>query len=273
MTAHRRPTALITGASRGIGKAIAIEMARAGYDVAITARTMREGDPTSLSPESGLMLPGSLETTAAEVVALGGRAVPLQLDLLELHTLADIVDAAVDQLGGQLDVLVNNAIYVGPGNDRLFADCEPDNIIRRITGNITAHLLITHRALHHMLAAGSGTVVGVTSGAGQVTPHAPVGEGGWPLVYAITKGGFHRIADMLAVEYASRGIRSFNVNPGFVATERVLAAGPQLAFVAKRAITPGVAGAAIAHLVDDPSVINGSYVQAVDTARTLGLLS
>ena len=118
MTAHRRPTALVTGASRGIGRGIAIALASAGYDVAITARTMREGDPTALSPETGVMLPGSLETTAAEIAAVGGRAVPLQLDLLELHTLADIVDQAVDQLGGQLDVLVNNAIYVGPGNDR-----------------------------------------------------------------------------------------------------------------------------------------------------------
>ena len=272
MTAHRRPTALVTGASRGIGRGIAIALASAGYDVAITARTMREGDPTALSPETGVMLPGSLETTTAEIAAVGGRAVPLQLDLLELHTLADIVDQGVDQLGGHLDVLVNNAIYVGPGNDRLFADCEPDNIIRRVTGNITAQLLITHRALHHMLAAGTGTVVGVTSGAGQVTPHAPVGEGGWPLVYSVTKGGFHRIADMLVVEYASRGIRAFNVNPGFVATERVLAAGSQLAFVAKHAITPEIVGAAIAHLVDDASVVNGSYLQAVDTARTLNLL-
>ncbi|MEI7755685.1 MAG: hypothetical protein WCJ32_14795, partial [Actinomycetota bacterium] len=72
---------------------------------------------------------------------------------------------------------------------------------------------------------------------------------------------------------ASRGIRAFNVNPGFVATERVLAAGTQLAFVAKHAVTPEIVGAAIAHLVGDPSVINGSYLQAVDTARTLNLLS
>jgi len=53
----------------------------------------------------------------------------------------------------------------------------------------------------------------------------------------------------------------------------VLAAGTQLAFVAKHAVTPEIVGAAIAHLVGDPSVINGSYLQAVDTARTLNLLS
>lgn len=270
---RRRPTALVTGASRGIGKGIAVALASAGYDVAITARTMNEGDASAIAPETGNMLPGSLATTAAAIAQAGGRAISIRLDLLELDTLADAVDDAIAQLGGHLDVLVNNAIYVGAGNDCLFADCDPQNIVDRVTGNITAQLLITRSVLHHMLGDAGGTVVGITSGAGQVTPHAPVGEGGWPLLYAVTKAGFHRIADMLAVEYAERGIRAFNVNPGYVATERVLAAGTQLDFVAKHGVTPEVVGAAVAHLIDDPSVVNGSYVQAVDTARALGLLS
>jgi NAD(P)-dependent dehydrogenase (short-subunit alcohol dehydrogenase family) len=272
----RRKTALVTGASRGIGKGIAVALARNGYDVAITARTVNEGDATSIAPETGLSLPGSLATTAAEIEAHGVRAVPVTLDLLELETLADAVDAAVAGLGGRLDVLVNNALYVGGGSDHMFADCTPDNLIKRVTGNVTAQLLITHRALHHMLSAfdefGTGaTVCDITSGAGQATPRTPVGKGGWPLAYAVTKAGFHRIADMLVVEYGDRGIRAFNVNPGFVATERVVAAGAQLEFVAKHGITPEVIGISIAHLIDDPTVPNGGYVQALDTARQLGL--
>ncbi len=264
-------TALVTGASRGIGKGVAVALARAGYDVAITARTVNEGDASSIAPETGRSLPGSLATTAAEIESHGARAVSIPLDLLELDTLATAVDAAVAGLGGHLDVLVNNAIYVGHGSDQLFADCDPDNLIKRVTGNVTGQLLITQRALQHMLAGGGGTVCDVTSAAGQVTPRAPVGHGGWPLAYAVTKAGFHRIADMLVVEYGDRGIRAFNVNPGYVATERVVAAGEQLDFVAKYGITPDIIGIAIADLIDDPSVPNGGYVQALDRARELGL--
>jgi len=263
MAAARR-TALVTGASRGIGKAVAVALARAGYDVAITARTVKEGDPSSIAPETGRSLPGSLSTTAAEIESIGVVAVPVTLDLLELETLAEAIETAVAGLGGRIDVLVNNAIYVGPGSERRFADCTPDNLIKRVTGNVTAQLLITQVALRHMLASGAGTICNVTSGAGQTTPRSPVGEGGWPLAYSVTKAGFHRIADMLVVEYGDQGIRAFNVNPGFVATERVVAAGAQLDFVARRGMTPEVIGTAIAELIDDPTVPNGGYVQAVD---------
>ena len=267
-----RKTALVTGASRGIGRGIALALAANGYDVAITARTMVEGDPSAIAPESGVLLPGSLQTTASEIEAYGVRAVPVRLDLLELDRLEAAVDTAFFGLGARLDLLVNNAIYVGKGSDQLFADCAVDNIINRVTGNVTAQLLITRRVLHHMLPAGGGTIVNITSAAGQLTPRTPVGQGGWPLLYAVTKGGFHRIADMLAVEYASQGIRSFNINPGFVATERVVAAGEQLQFVANYGIGPAVIGTAIASLIDDQTVPNGGYVQALDRARALGLV-
>jgi len=266
-----RRTALVTGASRGVGKGIAIALAKAGYDVAITARTVNEGDPSSIAPETGLALPGSLATTADEIESFGVSAVSIRLDLLDLDALTGAVDAAIAGLGGRLDVLVNNAIYVGEGNDRLFAECSPDNLIKRVTGNITAQMLITQRAVQKMLDGGGGTVCNITSAAGQTTPRSPVGRGGWPLAYSVTKAGFHRIADMLVVEYGDHGIRAFNVNPGFVATERVVAAGDQLEFVAKHGVTPEVLGTAVAHLIDDPTVINGSYVQALDTARDLGL--
>ncbi|MCU1398524.1 MAG: putative short chain dehydrogenase/reductase [Acidimicrobiales bacterium] len=264
-------TALVTGASRGVGKGIAIALARNGYRVAITARTVHEGDPSSLAPENGLVLPGSLATTAAEIEAFGGEAVSVPLDLLELDTLDDAVDAAVAGLGGRLDVLVNNAIYVGLGSDLRFADTPHDSLVKRVTGNITAQMFITQRALHHMLPAGGGTVCNVTSAAGQNVPRSPVGEGGWPLAYSVTKAGFHRIADMLVVEYGDQGMRAFNVNPGFVATERVVAAGDQLEFVARHGISPEVIGTAIASLIDDPDLPNGGYVHALDRARELGL--
>ena len=267
-----RQTALVTGASRGVGKGIAVALAELGYDVAITARTVNEGDPSAIAPETGNVLPGSLATTAAEIEACGVRAVSVPLDLLALDTLADAVDSAIDGLGGRLDVLVNNAIYVGPGSDQRFADCTVDDLIKRVTGNVTAQMLITQRVLQHMLTNGGGTICNITSAAGQTTPRGPVGAGGWSLIYAATKAGFHRIADMLAVEYGTAGIHAFNVNPGFVATERVVAAGAKLDFVSSRGIPPDVIGAAIASLIADPSTPNGGYLQALDRARQLGLV-
>jgi NAD(P)-dependent dehydrogenase (short-subunit alcohol dehydrogenase family) len=259
----RRPTALVTGASRGIGRAIAIALARHGYDVAITARTIREGDGRSHDTPGAL--PGSLESTAESVRSTGATCVPIPLDLLELDHLADAARAAADGLGGRLDVCVNNAIYVGPGNDALVADAEPAEIERRVTGNVTAQLLLTQAVLHRMLAQPAidgvrGTFVDITSAAGRRTPSAPVGQGGWALTYAVTKAGFHRIADMLAVEYGHDGIRAYNLNPGFVATERVLAA-EHLRFVAEQGVAPAVVGDAVVRLLADPPA-NGSFVHA-----------
>jgi NAD(P)-dependent dehydrogenase (short-subunit alcohol dehydrogenase family) len=272
--ASTAPTALVTGASRGIGRAVAIGLAEAGFDVAVTARTVHDGDPTAFDPDTGAPLPGSLDATAAAVEACGQRAVPIRLDLLDLHALGPAVDAANVGLG-HLDVLVNNAIYVGPGGHCRFLEIEPDELCRRVVGNVTAQLLITQRAVAHMTGHGRGGVVlDISSAAGQITPRHPVGEGGWPLAYAVTKAGFHRIADMLALEYGDAGVRAFNLNPGFVATERVLA-DEKLSFVAERGVAPEVVGRVVAwfattghHRYD-----NGSYHQVVDMARELGYLS
>jgi NAD(P)-dependent dehydrogenase (short-subunit alcohol dehydrogenase family) len=255
------PTALVTGASRGIGKAIALALAEDGYDVAITARTVHEGD--GVAPETGLRLAGSLDSTASAIRSFGRAAHPFVLDLLDLDSLAPCVDRVVEAFGGRLDVVVNNAIYTGASNLSLFADTPPGEIINRVSGNLTAQLLITRRALDHMLPAGVGTFVNITSAAGQHIPPKPVGEGGWALTYAATKAGFHRIADMVVVEYGSGGIRAFNVNPGFVATERVLAA-PDLAHIASRGVSPSLIGRAVVQLLGDAAISNGAYIHAQD---------
>ena len=81
-------------------------------------------------------------------------------------------------------------------------------LINRVTGNIISQLLITQHVLRHMLDGNAGgQIVNITSNASHEVPPAPVGRGGWPLAYSVTKAGFHRMADMLAVEYGDRGIR------------------------------------------------------------------
>lgn len=109
-----KPRVLVTGASRGIGKATALAFARAGFDVAITARTEVEGQggANALLGRDGKPLPGSLATTLAELQAAGARAIALPMDLLDTAS----IDAALARLQsefGGVDVLVNNAIYQG----------------------------------------------------------------------------------------------------------------------------------------------------------------
>src|SRR5205807_1632176 len=121
--------------------------------------------------------------TAADIEAAGGRAVPLRMDLLDLESLAPTVDAAVAALG-HLDVLLNNAAYVGSAVQPLFLDTEPAALIKKVTANITAQLLVTQRAVTRMVDRGRGLVLDMTSNAGLRTPSAPVDRGGWELIYA-----------------------------------------------------------------------------------------
>jgi NAD(P)-dependent dehydrogenase (short-subunit alcohol dehydrogenase family) len=256
---------MVTGASRGIGRACALALAGAGYDVAVTARTVTEG--TSVEG-----LPGSLASTAAEIEALGGRCLAVPLDLLERDSLVPAVETVVDAFG-RLDILVNNAIYVGPGNDQRFLDVAMTDLEKRITANLTAQLVITQRALRAMVDSGGGTVVNITSAAGMTSPPGPIGEGGWALGYAVSKGGLHRAAGVLAAELGDAGIRAYNLQPGFVATERVTSQ-PHLSWVAERGNPPELIGRVLVWLLTQPdgTVGNGATIHATDVARDLGLL-
>jgi 3-oxoacyl-[acyl-carrier protein] reductase len=262
--ATTRPAALVTGASRGIGRAVALALAAAGYDVAITARTVVEG-----TSEEGL--PGSLETTAAEITALGVDVLSIPLDLLDRAALGPAVDGVLARWG-RLDVLVNNAIYAGPGPQQRFVDENPAEIEKRIFGNLTAQLLLAQRAAQHMVGAGGGVIVTITSNAGMSDPPAPVGEGGWPASYGCSKGGVHRLAGVLAVELGPSGVRAFNVEPGFVLTERTRGK-PEYAWAEQHGNTTDEVGAVIAWLLDQPEDIaaNGSTVRVSKTVKALGL--
>lgn len=254
---------MVTGASRGIGRAIAVALASDGYDVAITARTLEEGT----GPRG---LPGSLAATAAQIEAAGRRALPIRLDLLERNALAPAVESVLDAWG-HLDVLVNNAIAIS--SDRRFLELDPGEIEDRIFANLTAQLLLAHRALEAMDERGSGVIINVISAAGLKDPPSPVGEGGWQLTYGCAKGGLARMAGVVAVELGERGIRCYNLEPGWVATERVRT-DPRLSAVAARGKPPETIGAVVAWLLRQPdgTVPNGGTVDATAVARDLGLV-
>jgi NAD(P)-dependent dehydrogenase (short-subunit alcohol dehydrogenase family) len=210
--------ALVTGASRGIGKATAIALAGAGLDVAVTARTVHEGEGVDDSDAAGRTVPGSLDTTAALVEEKGRRALPVPMDLLDRDSLTGAISHVLKEWG-RIDVLVNNAVHTGPGSMARFDDTTIETIETKLAANVVAQLVLIKTVLPHMLERGNGTIINVTSAVAYQDPTAPPGEGGWGSAYAMSKGAFHRIAPNLSVEYPT--LRFFNVQPGYVVTERM----------------------------------------------------
>ncbi len=268
-----RPTALVTGASRGLGKAIAISLAEAGHDVAITARTMIDGE-RRLEGDDSIVVPGGLDTTAAAIEAAGGRAVPLYMDLLDGATVRAAVADALDALG-HLDVVVNNAIYQGPGAMVEFLDLGEDEVRNLFEGNVFAQLALLREVLPAMIGHGGGTVVNMISATAYATPKNRIGKGGWGMGYAMTKAAFERVAPLLEVEHADDGIRAFSIDPGHVPTERQIAAGRAKQYEGNfTAGTPGAIGAAVAWVCTDPGAdeYRGRIVPAQKIAKERGLV-
>jgi NAD(P)-dependent dehydrogenase (short-subunit alcohol dehydrogenase family) len=216
--------AFVTGASRGIGKAVAIELARTGYDVAVTARTVNAGEQrehsSTIAATDNSPLPGSLSETAACIVQAGRQALPVPADLLDQASLGAAV-ATVLERWGRIDLVVHNGRYIGPGHMDRFLDTPIELLERQLQANVVAPLVINRLVLPSMIEHGGGIVVNITSASGYGDPTKPAGDGGWGMGYGISKGAFQRIAGFLAVELGGQGIRCYNVQPGLIATERI----------------------------------------------------
>jgi len=176
-----RGVALVTGASRGIGKAVAVHLARAGFDVAISARTLHEGEPrehsSTVRRSDVPPLPGSLDATAALIENEGTRALRVVMDLTDRSSLAPGVDEIL-AAWGRIDVLVNNGRYIGPGHMDQLLDTPVELLDLHLEANVMAPIILTKLVLPQMLERGNGYVVDVTSSAGASDPPAPAGRGG-----------------------------------------------------------------------------------------------
>jgi NAD(P)-dependent dehydrogenase (short-subunit alcohol dehydrogenase family) len=264
-----RPVALVTGASRGIGRATAHALADAGFDLALTARTVREGEGVDDSDAgAGVSVEGSLDRTADEVRSRGGQALPLVADLVDHASLSQAVDGAVAHYG-RLDVLVLNAVHTGPGSMVRIVDTTPETLATKLHANAVAQLVLVQAALPTMLEQGGGRIIAVTSHAATNDPSAPVGKGGWGYAYAASKAAFHRLAGHLAVELGDLGIVAVNVDPGHVITERMAANAQRLGLEGKYPGAPPTApAAAVAWLATSPEVVelNGQTVNGLKLA-------
>ncbi len=254
-----RRVAFITGASRGIGRASALALAEAGFDVVVTARTLVEGETADGRP-----LPGSIASTASEVEKRGRRALPLPLDLLDADSMQAAVEATRREWGG-IDLLLNNGIYTGEGNMLRVLELPPGEIETIFRANVFAPTALVQAILPEMQERGSGCIINMVSAAGQSDPPAPAREGGWGYAYGASKGAIERMAGVLAVEHPGPGLSFFNVEPGFVMTEAMHLNDPD-GELQKRAqgAPPSVPAAVVAWLATDPGARkwNGQTISA-----------
>jgi NAD(P)-dependent dehydrogenase (short-subunit alcohol dehydrogenase family) len=266
--------ALVTGASRGIGKAIAIALAGEGFDVALAARTLRASDPTpehsqTVHKKDVRPLPGSIEETAEVVEKAGQQALPLRLDLTDLPSVDAAMDTLLSEWGG-VDVVVNNGRHIGPGLMDTILETPIEQYPLFLMAHGVAPIRITQKLLPAMLGGAGGTFVTISSGAGyEFYPPSPRPG----LGYRIGKAAGHTLVGSILSEYSGQGIRAFNVNPGFVLTERNSLDVEEFGFDPSWAGPPAAVGAAVAWLVTSPEAdaLQRGNVDAQELAIERGL--
>jgi NAD(P)-dependent dehydrogenase (short-subunit alcohol dehydrogenase family) len=194
--------ALVTGASRGLGAALAEELSRRGARVVAVARE-----------------PNALEAEVARIRGLGGEAHALAADQGDKDAVYPLVGAATG-LVGPIDLLVVNASTLGPVPLRALAETECEDLARVLEVNLVGPFRLTKAVVGSMLVRGSGTVVGISSDA------AVNGYPGWG-AYGVSKAALDQLLRTWAAELESSGVRFLSLDPGEMDTRMHADAMPE----------------------------------------------
>jgi L-rhamnose 1-dehydrogenase len=192
--------AIVTGGSRGIGRGIAVELARQGADVVVNY---------FLGADHGFTRDTAIEETVAEIEALGRRAVPVEGNIADPAVSTALVNTAVAQLGG-VDILASNA---GICPFHSFLDMSPELFRQVVDVNLNGAFYIAQAAANRMKDQGNGGAIIATS-----SISALVG-GGMQTHYTPTKAGVHSLMQSVAIALGPYGIRCNSVMPGAIATD------------------------------------------------------
>ena len=253
--------AVVTGASRGAGRAIAEVLGERGMTVYVTARSSRGGERTE-------GLPGTVEETAERVTAAGGGGVAVRLDHRDdggVRALFERVRAEA----GRLDVLVNNVWggyegYFESDFDAPFWEQPPARWEGMFDAGVRAHLIASAYAAPLMIERGRGLIVSTVAWA--------FGRYMGNVIYDTSKAAILRMIHGFAHDLAPHGVAAVAVAPGFMRTERVLAAHAASPFDLEATESPTYLARAIAALAEDPKLIarTGRLLTAGDLAREYG---
>jgi len=236
-------TAVVTGGSRGIGRAIALRLAEQGADVCISYK----GNATAA------------DETVAQIAAMGRTAIAVQGDVAEMESAKALIDATLEGLG-RIDILVNNA---GITRDDLIMRMKPDDWNDVIDTNLSGTFWTIKAATRPMMKARYGRIINITSVSGQA---GQMGQAN----YSSAKAGLIGLTKATARELASRGITCNAVAPGFVVTELTKDLDEKLLEAIKaqtplgRFAAPEEIGSAVAFLASDEASYITGQVLAVD---------
>ena len=261
--------AVVTGASRGIGRATAIELAGLGARVVVTARTAEPRDDIA----------GTIGETVQAIEAVGGSARAVKADLL---VPADIERLTTETLSafGSVDVLVNNAAYIAEAVFEPFWEMSVEDWRTMMDVNVNAIFALTKAFAPQMRERGSGLVVNVSSQAGaQLRPGAPIPlprKGGLGAAYPTSKSAVNQMTSYLGNELREVGVAMIGIDPGFARSESAQILSGRVGVDSATAQPVIVPAKAIGWLAtcDDPLAYAGQVVVAreiVDQYKLLDL--
>jgi NAD(P)-dependent dehydrogenase (short-subunit alcohol dehydrogenase family) len=257
--------ALVTGASRGVGKGIALALGAAGMTVYVTGRSVIE----SLGRLKDTALPGTLTETAAEINRLGGRGIAVVCDHGD-DTQVKAVFEQVERQSGRLDILVNNATFI---HDNLIDPGgfweKPLELVSILDVGLRSAYVTSYYAAPLMIRRRAGLIAFISSFGSSCYMHGPA--------YGAQKAGLDKLAADMGVDLESYGVAAASLWLGPQVTERTLAAlqarPDQYGQFLQQAETPQYNGRVIHALASDPQVMrfNGKTLITAEVARDYGI--